>query len=205
MRVGLAPVVHRVEHGLQALPEIGERVFDARRNLGEHLAAQDPVALELSKLFRERARRDSAQVALEAVEALRAVQQVVQHEDLPPALDDPERRLDRTPHALPRFWHDRDTILQDSKRQCCAYWTEVSLTDRFFSYDLKAMSKSKKNDPTRRAFLKTAAIVGAGASLAKASSTREDRSMTTESSQRRKVAAVRTPPPRHWVGDGFPV
>jgi redox-sensitive bicupin YhaK (pirin superfamily) len=44
----------------------------------------------------------------------------------------------------------------------------------------------------------------AAGSLAAPASTKEDRSMTT-STTRRKVTAIRTPPQRHWVGDGFPV
>jgi quercetin 2,3-dioxygenase len=60
----------------------------------------------------------------------------------------------------------------------------------------------KNEDPTRRSFLKTAAVVSAGASLAAgataAGASRDD-------GKRRRVASIRPPPARHWVGDGFPV
>jgi redox-sensitive bicupin YhaK (pirin superfamily) len=61
----------------------------------------------------------------------------------------------------------------------------------------------RTNDPDRRRFLKTAAILGAASSLG-LGAIPETKAMTT-ASRRRKVAAIRTPPGGHWVGNGFPV
>lgn len=37
-----SPLPHGVENGFQRLPEFGERVHDARRHFGEHLAEISP-------------------------------------------------------------------------------------------------------------------------------------------------------------------
>lgn len=65
------------------------------------------------------------------------------------------------------------------------------------------MSARETNDQSRRTFLKTAAIAGAGCSLGLAAATGSKAIMMD--SRQRKVVAVRTPPGGHWVGNGFPV
>jgi quercetin 2,3-dioxygenase len=63
--------------------------------------------------------------------------------------------------------------------------------------------KEPTKDPTRRAFLKAAAIVGAAGPLAHAALPKEKRPMSEV--PMRKVVSIRPPPGRHWVGDGFAV
>jgi redox-sensitive bicupin YhaK (pirin superfamily) len=59
-------------------------------------------------------------------------------------------------------------------------------------------------DETRRTFLKTAVIAGAAALGGPAGGQQDGRAMTN-APKRRKVTAIKTPPSKHWVGDGFPV
>src|SRR5262245_52463005 len=66
------------------------------------------------------------------------------------------------------------------------------------------MTKQDDGGHTRRSFLKTAAIAGAAGSLGAAAASQGEVPMTQDS-KRRKVVSVRTPPGRHWVGDGFAV
>jgi redox-sensitive bicupin YhaK (pirin superfamily) len=63
------------------------------------------------------------------------------------------------------------------------------------------VSSRNANDPDRRRFLKTAAILGAASSIGAAAAG----GPMTGDSKRRKVLAIRTPPSGHWVGNGFPV
>lgn len=65
------------------------------------------------------------------------------------------------------------------------------------------MKSGETNDTTRRNFLKTAAILGAGCSLGAAAL--PGGTSMTDTGKRRKVTAIRTPPAGHWVGNGFPV
>jgi quercetin 2,3-dioxygenase len=66
------------------------------------------------------------------------------------------------------------------------------------------MTKREDAGHTRRSFLKTAAIAGAASSLGVAAAAQGGTPMK-EDPKRRKVVSVRTPPGRHWVGDGFAV
>lgn len=65
-------------------------------------------------------------------------------------------------------------------------------------------SETRMKDSTRRTFLKTAAIVGTGCVIGAPAAANDPSSMTADP-KRRKVAAIKPPPARHWVGDGFAV
>src|SRR5687767_811019 len=66
----LAPVrTHRLHDRDERAALLGERVLDARRDLGERLALHDALLFERAQAQRERPRRDAFERALELAEA----------------------------------------------------------------------------------------------------------------------------------------
>ncbi|MPL80150.1 hypothetical protein SDC9_26044 [bioreactor metagenome] len=68
----LGPVDQRAKRAKQRAPEIGQRIFDARRFRREDRAQDQPVALEIAQRLRQHPARDVGQAAGERVEPARA-------------------------------------------------------------------------------------------------------------------------------------
>lgn len=83
-----APVGHEHEYGAKALAVARERIFDARRDLGEDVAVHDAVALEFAEMLGKHFFRADGNQALELAEAPRFVFEIKQDERFPFAADD---------------------------------------------------------------------------------------------------------------------
>ena len=59
----LAPLAHGLGHRPERLTVLGQRILDTRRNLGEHLALDDAVGLELPQLTGEHTVTDAGRLA----------------------------------------------------------------------------------------------------------------------------------------------
>src|ERR1700724_4548276 len=59
------PVQERPEHRAKCLPNVGEAIFDLRRNLRMHLTPEDLVSFELSKLLDQHLLRHAGNSALQ--------------------------------------------------------------------------------------------------------------------------------------------
>ena len=77
------PRADRAQRGGQRGAQRGERVVDARRHLGVHLAADQAVALHAAQRLGQHLLRDRRQVAEELVVAAGAVAEREQHVDGP--------------------------------------------------------------------------------------------------------------------------
>src|SRR5215217_582426 len=89
--VSLAPLAHRLGDRPQRLAVFGQRILDARRHFGEHLATDDAVGFQLSQLAREDAVADPGRLAPQLGEAVRtSVHYVEDQHGLPLATDDCE-------------------------------------------------------------------------------------------------------------------
>lgn len=64
-----------------------ERVFDARRHLGEHLAMDDVVALEFAEVLGQHFLRRTGNEFLQLIESSRAALQMEQDQRLPFSTD----------------------------------------------------------------------------------------------------------------------
>src|SRR5215208_1112427 len=92
--VSLAPLAHRLGHRPQRLAVFGQRILDAWRHFGEHLATDDAVGFQLPQLARENAVTDPGRLAPQFSEAVRTrVHHVEDQHGLPLAADDREGGL----------------------------------------------------------------------------------------------------------------
>ncbi len=95
------PVPERVERIGEGQAERRQRIFDARRNLAIVAALDQPLRLHPAQLPRQRAMGDAGQFALQLVEPLRALEQLVDDHHRPAPRQHAERGLDRTAYG---FW-----------------------------------------------------------------------------------------------------
>ena len=84
----LAVGAHRLDDRDERAALGGERVLDARRDLGERLALDDALLLQRAQAQREGARGDALERALELAEAEPALREVTDHEHRPLAAHD---------------------------------------------------------------------------------------------------------------------
>lgn len=88
-----SPFPQGVHHGFQAVPELGQRVFHARRHLGVDLARQQTALLHLAQLCGQNLLRDMPDGLFQFAETQGAVHQVTQDEHLPFIADESEGSL----------------------------------------------------------------------------------------------------------------
>src|SRR5262249_52129070 len=107
VRERFAPGVHREQDRLKALAEGRKRVLHLWRHFRIDVASEHAVSFQLPKLLREGPMGDPIELLMQRTEAHGPLEQVVQHEHLPPAADHLQRGLDGTAHGLlPYARHD---------------------------------------------------------------------------------------------------
>ena len=93
--IGLAPVLHGIQDGFEAAPQLSQSVLHAGRDLRIHCAGKQAAGLHLPKLGGQHLLADAADGALQFAEALSPGQQVPKDEDLSLDADEGQSGLHR--------------------------------------------------------------------------------------------------------------
>src|SRR5579884_3684122 len=113
----LAPIcAHALDQRHERLSLLGQRVLDARGDLGIGLTPDDPLLLEGAEPERQRPRADALKRALELTEPGPALGEVADHEQRPLAAHDLGGAADRTGAIRDHRKSDDSAMLQQLKR-----------------------------------------------------------------------------------------
>lgn len=94
--IRLAPVPHGVQNGFQAVPQVGQRVFHAGRDLRIDRTGQQAAPLHLPELGRQHFLADRADGLLQFSKTLCPRHQIPENEHLPLVTDQRQRGFHRT-------------------------------------------------------------------------------------------------------------